>query len=185
MNVARIRREAALLQIPVAYTAQPGGTSRAQRGLLLDVWGPGMSADPADREIVPEVAPEPGDVVLPTYRYSAFHGSRLARVIEASGRDQVIVCGVYAHVGCLITACDAFANDLETFLVADAVADFSADEHRLALHYAARRCAVTLSTRQLLAHLAEGRPAQDHKGKETSPGLAGTVSAGHAYQGPQ
>ncbi len=58
--------------MPVAYTAQPGSMTDEQRGLLKDIWGPGMRAEPADREMVPELAPADGDWVLTKWRYSAF-----------------------------------------------------------------------------------------------------------------
>jgi bifunctional isochorismate lyase/aryl carrier protein len=53
-----------------------------------------------------------------------------------------------------MTTCEAFSHDIETFLVADAVADFSADHHRMALEYAARSCAVVVTTDGVLADLA-------------------------------
>jgi isochorismate hydrolase len=155
--LANVRRLCAVAQrcgVPVVYSAQSGPMSREVRGLLADVWGPGMGTDPSLPEIVPEAAPRPGDVVVAKVRYSAFHRTDLAEVIAAAGRDQLIVCGVYAHVGCLMTAADAFARDIEVFLVADAVADFTAADHRMALAYAARRCAVTVTTEQLLTQLA-------------------------------
>lgn len=153
-NVARLRQAAARAGVPVVYSAQPGGMSVAQRGLLLDVWGPGMSTDPRHREIVPELAPGPDDLVVDKYRYSAFHRTALADILAVSGRDQLIVCGVYAHVGCLLTVCDAFTRDIEAFLVADAVADFGPRQHRMALDYAAQRCAVTITTRRLLTDVS-------------------------------
>ncbi|MEU8610206.1 isochorismatase family protein [Actinoplanes sp. NPDC048791] len=149
-HTRQIRDAAARLGIPVFYTAQPGGMSPRDRGLLQDVWGPGMSDDPDGRRVVEEVAPRPEDTVVTKWRYSAFVRSDLDRRLARRGRDQLIICGVYAHVGCLMTACDAFSRDIQPFLVADAVADFSADEHRMALEYAARRCASVLSTRALL-----------------------------------
>ncbi|WP_433831159.1 isochorismatase family protein [Actinoplanes sp. CA-015351] len=152
-NIRRIRETAARLGVPVYYTAQPGGMSPQDRGLLLDVWGPGMDGDPEKRRIVSELAPRPGDTVLTKWRYSAFVRSDLAERLAATGRDQLIVCGVYAHVGCLMTAGDAFSRDIQPFLVADAVADFTAEEHRMALDYAARRCAAVLSTGAVLASL--------------------------------
>jgi isochorismate hydrolase len=152
-NVRRIREAAARLGLPVFYTAQPGGMSPQDRGLLLDVWGPGMSSDPALRRIADEVAPRPGDTVLTKWRYSAFDRSDLYDLLVAAGRDQLVVCGVYAHVGCLMTASDAFSRDIQPFLVADAVADFTAGEHRMALTYAARRCASVLSTEAVLRAL--------------------------------
>ena len=152
-NVARIRAAAARRGIPIVYS-QAGPMSRARRGLVYDFWGSGMSADPRDRQVVAGIAPEPDDVVVAKVRYSAFHESDLAAIIRGRGRDQLIVCGVFAHVGCLMTACDAFAFDIRPFLIADAVADFTLDYHRLALDYAAGRCAVTLTTARLLDHLA-------------------------------
>jgi isochorismate hydrolase len=157
-NVARIRRVARRRGMPIIYTAQPGSMSRARRGLLFDFWGPGMSAHPDDREIVGEIAPRPGDLVVGKLRYSAFHEGDLAGTIRDLGRDQLVVCGVYAHVGCLMTAADAFAHDIRPFIVADAVADLGLRFHRLALEYAAGRCAVTMTTARLLTHLdTDGR----------------------------
>ena len=152
-NTARIRDRAAALGVPVVYSAQPGDMDRRQRGLLYDFWGDGMSTADEDVAIVDRLRPADGDVVLTKWRYSAFARSELAEVIRGSGRDQLIVCGVYAHVGCLMTAVDAFTMDIQPFLVADAVADFSADQHRLALEYAATRCAAVVSTDRLLTSL--------------------------------
>ena len=69
----------------------------------------------------------------------------------------MIVCGVYAHVGCLMTACDAFTMDIEPFLVADAIADFTPEYHHWALTYAAQRCAMVVATDHLLRELGAPR----------------------------
>jgi trans-2,3-dihydro-3-hydroxyanthranilic acid synthase len=130
--------------VPVAYTAQPGGMTDEQRGLLQDFWGPGMRAAPGDRAVVEPLTPAPGDWLLTKWRYSAFFRSDLLERMRAADRDQLVVCGVYAHVGILMTAVEAFTNDIEAFLVGDAVADFSPAHHRMALDYAAERCAVVV-----------------------------------------
>ncbi|MDQ0751918.1 isochorismate hydrolase [Streptomyces africanus] len=147
-NAAMLRERCAELDVPVAYTAQPGGMTQAQRGLLKDFWGPGMRAAPADREVVEPIAPRPGDWILTKWRYSAFFNTDLLARMRAHGRDQLVVCGVYAHIGVLATAVESFSHDIETFLVADAVADFSRDDHRMALEYAARRCAVLTTAKE-------------------------------------
>ncbi|MEU7646384.1 isochorismatase family protein [Streptomyces huasconensis] len=152
-NVAKLLAAARTAGVPVMYTAQPGGMHRRDRGLLHDFWGPGMGAGESDRGIVDEIAPEPGDTVLTKWRYSAFHRSDLNDRLRKSGRDQLVVCGVYAHMGCLITACDAFSHDVQPFLVADALADLTLDDHLMALRYAAGRCAVPLTTDHVLAEL--------------------------------
>ncbi|MGW0861962.1 isochorismatase family protein [Streptomyces sp. NPDC002611] len=148
-HCAQVRERCAALGVPVFYTAQPGSMTDEQRGLLKDFWGPGMRVDPADRQIVTELAPGPKDQVLTKWRYSAFFRSDLLARMRAQGRDQLIVCGVYAHVGVLATALEAFTNDIQPFLVADALGDFSAEYHRLALDYAAARCAVVTTTEEV------------------------------------
>ncbi|AQZ63400.1 2-amino-2-deoxy-isochorismate hydrolase PhzD [[Actinomadura] parvosata subsp. kistnae] len=148
-GIALLRSRAAALGVPVGYTAQPGSMTEEERGLLKDFWGPGMRSTPADRLVVDELAPEPGDWMFTKWRYSAFFRSDLLERMRRLGRDQLIVCGVYAHVGVLMTAVDAFTNDLETFLVGDAVADFNADYHRMALEYAAERCAAVVTAKEV------------------------------------
>ncbi len=145
-NCVRLRERCAALGVPTYYTAQPGGMTEQERGLLKDIWGPGMSVQPGDREIVAELTPGPGDHILTKWRYSAFHRSDLLARLREQGRDQLIVCGVYGHVGVLATALEAFTNDIQPFLVADAIGDFSAEYHRLTLDYAAARCSVVTTT---------------------------------------
>lgn len=153
-NTTRLRKTAATLGMPVAYTAQPGGMTATQRGLLKDFWGPGMTPSPEDREVVPPLAPRAGDWLLTKWRYSAFFNTELRARMWRAGRDQLVVCGVYAHVGVLMSAVEAFTHDIQPFLVADAVADFSEAEHRLALDYAAGRCAVVTTTDDVLAQIS-------------------------------
>ena len=109
-NIAALRKHAHELGIPVIYSAQPGGQSRAERGNLQDFWGDGPPADPHALAITDPLTPGPGDVRLTKRRYSAFVGTPLAAILGE--RDQLIVTGVYAHIGVLATALDAFMRDL-------------------------------------------------------------------------
>ncbi|MFJ8827538.1 isochorismatase family protein [Streptomyces sp. NPDC102467] len=156
-NTAALRERCAQLGIPVVYTAQPGDMSQTDRGLLKDFWGPGMSVSPEHKKVCAEVAPAEGDTVLTKWRYSAFFRTELLEQMRESGRDQLIVCGVYAHVGVLMTTADAFTNDIQPFLVGDAIADFSLEYHRLALTYAAERTAMTVTTKSVLETLTPAR----------------------------
>ncbi len=148
-NAAGLRDRCAAAGVPVAYTAQPGGMTTEQRGLLADFWGPGMTPQPADRAVVDELEPAEDDWALVKWRYSAFFNTPLLDRMRESGRDQLILCGVYAHVGVLMSAVDAFTHDIQPFLVADAVADFNEDYHRLALTYAAERCAAVVTAKEV------------------------------------
>ncbi|BBB00127.1 putative isochorismatase [Actinacidiphila reveromycinica] len=162
-NCVALREAAAAAGVPVHYTAQPGGMTPEDRGLLMDFWGPGMDANPEHRAIIDELEPRPDDTVLVKWRPSAYFRTPLLESLRASGRDQLVVCGVYAHVGILQTAAEGCAHGIRTFLAGDAVADFSAAHHRMSLEYAATRCAMVLPTSALLSALParslEGDPA--------------------------
>lgn len=153
-NLARLIASARAGGVPVFYTAQKGDQFRPDRGLQADLWGPGMSAISEHEEILPALAPAPGDIVLHKHRYSAFQRSNLDPLMRARGRDQLMICGIYAHIGCLATAAEAFQRDIEAFAVADAQADFTREKHDLAMGWIAATCGVPLTTDRALAALA-------------------------------
>ncbi|MFI1992246.1 isochorismatase family protein [Actinoplanes sp. NPDC020271] len=150
-NIAELRRHAARAGIPVFFSAQPGGQSSEERGLLQDFWGDGPPADPRALAITDELAPGADDVVLTKRRYSAFVGTDLAD--RLGHRDQLIVTGVYGHIGVMATALDAFMRGVQPFVVSDAVADFSPAHHAEALRHVQTRCGVVAPTGELTADL--------------------------------
>ncbi|EEM05505.1 isochorismatase [Bacillus pseudomycoides] len=152
-NIQSIRKTCKEIGVPVVYTAQPGGQTPEQRGLLQDFWGAGIPDGPHKKKIVDELTPDEDDIFLTKWRYSAFKKTNLLEILREQGRDQLIICGVYAHIGCLLTACEAFMDGIQPFFVADAVADFSQEHHKQALQYASDRCAVTIITNLLLKDL--------------------------------
>ncbi|MGK5731543.1 isochorismatase family protein [Streptomyces sp. URMC 124] len=148
-NVAAVKKDCERLGVPVVYSAQPGGQSAAERGLQQDFWGPGLPDDERAKAIADAVAPTAADTVLTKWKYSAFVRTDLAERMAAQGRDQLVIVGVYAHIGVMMSACDAWMRDIRPFLVADAVADFSAEDHAMALRWAAAKCAVVTTTDRL------------------------------------
>lgn len=157
-NIATLRELAATLDIPVVFSAEPAGQRPGQRGLIADMWGPGIGDEPEAAAIIAPLAPRPGEHPLANVRHNAFLRSHLGRLLRSKGRDQLIICGVYAHLGVLLTAADAFMNDIQPFVVADAVADFSAEDHALALRWAARSGVVCMTDGLLRALLLRREP---------------------------
>lgn len=159
-HVQRLIQLARNTGMPVYYTAQLVQQTPIERGLLTDMWGPGLTAYPGREAIYAAIAPKPGDRVLDKWRYSAFQRSDLEILLNRQGRHQLVICGVYAHIGCLMTASEAFMRDIQPFFVADALADFSEQKHKMALEYVAQCCGKVVLTEELApSSTSRHRPA--------------------------
>ncbi len=155
-NVLELSEACRCAGVPVFFSAQPAEQDRAERGLLWDLWGAGIAQRPELSGLGAGLQLRPQDTLLHKRRYSAFFGTKLASLLREQGRDQLIICGVYAHIGCLATALEAFMLGVQPFVVADATADFSFEDHSTALRQVARTCGVVATTQALLRALRAG-----------------------------
>ncbi|MFF3614981.1 isochorismatase family protein [Streptomyces sp. NPDC002580] len=162
-NISTLRELAGTLGTPVVFSAEPAPREPDMPGVANGIWGPAdRGPGPDAAGIVGQLAPRTGEDVLINTRHNAFLRSHLGRLLRSTGRDQLILCGVRAHLGILLTAADAFVNDIQPFVVADAVADLSAEDHAMALRWVART-GVVCATDQLLRELLHGGAAQDRR----------------------
>lgn len=152
-NILRLRNICDELEIPVFYTAQKGDQIQLDRGLQRDIWGTGMTSENNSPAIIAPLTPGDNHHVLTKWRYSAFLRSNIEPMLHVRKRDQLIVCGIYAHIGCMLTVADAFMRDIQPFLVSDAVADFSREKHEMACNYIAGHAGVVSDTETVIGQL--------------------------------
>ncbi|WP_157185019.1 isochorismatase family protein [Actinomyces sp. oral taxon 170] len=152
-NIARIVQAARVAGYEVIYTAQPGGMTPVQRGLLFDVWGPGMDTEQAHTEIAHAVRPEQDERVFTKWRYSAFHGNDLWPHLQDRNCKELVVCGVYASVGILATCIESFSNDVRTFVPFDGIAGFDRVSHVSTCRYLNQNASAVLSTDSLITDI--------------------------------
>ncbi|MFH0518101.1 isochorismatase family protein [Streptomyces sp. M41] len=144
-NTVRLVSVAHAAGVPVIHSVPAG-----ERGAASYVQQSGAPADGDGEAFAAQVEPRTGDTVLTTRKHSAFARTRLDSRLRDLERDQVVITGLFARVGVLMTAADAWVQDLEPFVVADAIADLSAGSHEFALEWVADTCGTVTSTGRVL-----------------------------------
>lgn len=107
------------------YAALTGGSTKSAL--------PGMQRDAQAEEILPEIAPEPGDLIISKTRASAFFKTPLTLYLTQHGIDMLFVCGTSTS-GCVrASTVDAFSHGYRTFLVEECCFDRSYFSHAVSL----------------------------------------------------
>ncbi len=84
-------------------------------------------------EIVEELKPERGDIVVKKTSYSAFDGTNLDRKLKKLGVDTLMLCGCVTNFCVLFTAYDAFRKGYRVWLKEDCLGYVSKRDHEFAI----------------------------------------------------
>jgi maleamate amidohydrolase len=108
-------------------------------------------------ELVPELAPRPGEVVVVKQYASAFFGTSLAATLTAAGIDTLIIAGVSTS-GCVrASATDAMQHGFRPIVVAQACGDRTAAIHDANIADLAAKYADIATIDDAVAGLSEAR----------------------------
>jgi len=138
---------------PVLFTRHEDRAGDEQ-GAMGRWWGSLMERGDRQLELVPEVAPRAGELVVRKNQYSAFHGTELRAFVSHNTVRGVVVCGVMTHLCCETTARDAFMADLDVTLAVDAMGSSSEELHLSALKTLVNGFAVAAPARAICDALA-------------------------------
>ena len=94
---------------------------------------PHVIAGTKGAEIIPELAPTNGDVVIPKRRYSGFFGTDLDITLRERGVDALRLVGDCTNICVLYTAADARNLGYAVEVVKDGVTSFDEEAHLDAL----------------------------------------------------
>ena len=104
-------------------------------------------------EIVPELGPEPGDLVIIKRQWGAFYGTELDLQLRRRGVHTILLAGISTNVGVESTARDAYERGYQQVFVEDAMAARTADEHAHTIRTVFTRIGRVRSTAEVLAAL--------------------------------
>lgn len=105
-------------------------------------------------DIVPELGPEEGDVVITKRQWGAFYGTELEMQLRRRAIDTIVLCGISTNIGVESTARFAYEFGFSQIFVEDAMAARSVEEHRLAVGTVFPRMGLVRSTAEVLQALS-------------------------------
>jgi nicotinamidase-related amidase len=158
-SAARILRTARAAGVPVIHTrveyakdGSDGGVFVRKVGALRHLFGGGPLS-----ELMPEVAPAEGELVVTKQYASAFFGTSLAATLVAQGVDTVVIVGVSTS-GCIrATGVDAMQHGFIPLVVKDAVGDRTPQTHEANLFDLQAKYAEVVDEKTAVAYLEEER----------------------------
>lgn len=89
---------------------------------------------PSASELLPEVGPKPGDLVVTKRQWGAFYATQLDQYLRRRGIRTIVLGGIATNFGVESTARSASERGYEVVLVEDAMATVSAEAHQFATH---------------------------------------------------
>lgn len=113
-----------------AWRSRLGGIEVGARGPLGRV----LVRGEAGSDIVPELAPRPGEIVIDKPGYSAFYATDLEQILTAKGIRRLIFTGVTTDVCVHSTLRSAVDRGYECLLVEDACAATVQENHHAAVN---------------------------------------------------
>lgn len=112
-----------------------------------------MEIDERGYQFVEQIAPQPGDVLIPKKHPSAFFGTPLASYLIDKGVDTLLVCGCTTS-GCVrATVADAFAYNFRVAVIEDGVYDRGTLSHVVNLFDIQQKYSDVLWVDEVVAYL--------------------------------
>jgi len=102
----------------------------------FEIWGRHSVKGTVGSQVIEELTPEPGELIIPKTRYSAFYNTQLDAVLHQNKIESLIITGTLTDICVLYTAADARNRDLDVIIVSDATASLSKKRHNWALEHA-------------------------------------------------
>ncbi len=136
VKLVEMARAAGIPVIFTRYVYMPGmvdfGLHRGAKGdERLSTQSLGFGTE--EIEVIDELGATPEDIIIDKSRPSSFYGTRLEPVLTSMAIRNLVVCGVTTNICVETTVRDAGQRDYGTYVVRDAVAEFTPERNHYAL----------------------------------------------------
>jgi nicotinamidase-related amidase len=153
-NAARLAAAFRRRKMPVflvRVTSSPDGKDALRP--VADVAWPAQTFSPDWAEIVPELGPEEGDLVITKRQWGAFYGTELDLECRRRGITTIVLCGIATNISIESTARFAYEYGYNQIFVEDAMSAMSAEEHAFTVTKTLPRLGLVRTTADVLASL--------------------------------
>lgn len=143
---------APVVLVHVALTPDGGDRLRTP----VDEQAPARPVSPAFAEIVPDLGPREGDLVVTKRQWGAFYGTDLDLQLRRRGIGTIVLGGISTNYGVESTARDAFERGYALVFVEDAMSARAATDHEFALTRIFPRIGHISTSSEVLGSLRSG-----------------------------
>ena len=101
----------------------------------LRIWGPHAMEGTPGADVIPQLAPQDGEIVSPKRVYGAFDGTGLDEQLKEKGVDEVVIAGQHTHICVRHSSYGAQTRGYRIAIPRDAVCAFEGVDQDEALDY--------------------------------------------------
>ncbi|HET6568604.1 MAG TPA: hydrolase [Rhodothermales bacterium] len=144
------RAGSTVVLVHVAYAPDGGDRLhvRADEPMSASETPPGWA------DIVPELGPKEGDLVITKRQWGAFYGTGFDLQLRRRGIRTLVLGGIATNFGVESTARDAYERNYDQVFVEDAMSGLSAEAHTFAVKTIFPRIGLVRSTQEVLIALS-------------------------------
>ena len=128
--------------------------SKDKRDMLtppVDSPNPPSQPPPEWSQLVPEIGPRDGDILITKHQWGAFYGTELDLQLRRRGVRTIVFCGIATNFGVESTARDGWERGYALLFAEDAMSGLAAEAHQFAISTIFPRLGRVRSTDQILS----------------------------------
>ncbi len=102
----------------------------------FEIWGRHSIKGTLGSQVIRELEPQPGDILIPKTRYSGFYHTNMDAILKKHEVDSLVITGTLTDICVLYTTADARNRDMNVVIVSDATATLNSERQMWALQHA-------------------------------------------------
>ncbi len=126
----------------LSYARQKGwliiylADNHAENDKEFEIWGRHSIKGTPGSEVIRELEPNPGDILIPKTRYSGFYNTNMDAILKQHDVDSLVITGTLTDICVLYTTADARNRDMTVVIVSDGTATLNSQRQLWALQHA-------------------------------------------------